>query len=94
MYILTEFLPGGDLFTLLQLRGYFPNNVARFYMAQIILAVEAIHRLGVVCRNLKPENVLLDLHGNVKIADFGFGKLLRPGERFSLHPILQLLILY
>jgi protein kinase A len=55
----------------------FPENQAKFYAAQVVLALEYIHKLGMVYRDIKPENILLDYKGFVKITDFGFCKVLK-----------------
>ena len=65
---------GGELFFHLGKVGRFSEDRARFYAAQIILALEHIHSLDIVYRDLKPENVLLDHRGNVRLTDFGLSK--------------------
>jgi len=52
----------------------FPNPVAKFYAAEVVLALEYLHSLNIIYRDLKPENLLLDRHGHLKITDFGFAK--------------------
>ncbi|RNF11262.1 putative protein kinase A catalytic subunit [Trypanosoma rangeli] len=79
LYLLLEFVAGGELFTHLRKAGKFPNDVAKFYSAEVILAFEYLHSCGIVYRDLKPENLLLDEQGNIKITDFGFAK--RVSER-------------
>lgn len=69
-----EFIPGGELFTHLRKAGKFSNDQTRFYAAQIVMAVQCLHAEGVVYRDLKPENLLLDDEGYLKITDFGFAK--------------------
>jgi serine/threonine protein kinase len=54
--------------------GRFPEERARFYAAQITLALEYVHQMDVIYRDLKPENVLLDQNGNVRLTDFGLSK--------------------
>jgi serum/glucocorticoid-regulated kinase 2 len=68
---LLEYCPGGDLFELLARKKLFNENDTRFYMAQLILGLEAIHNKNIIYRDLKPENILVDSKGNIKIADFG-----------------------
>ncbi|CBH16470.1 protein kinase A catalytic subunit [Trypanosoma equiperdum] len=77
LYLLLEYVVGGELFSHLRKAGKFPNDVAKFYSAEVVLAFEYIHECGIVYRDLKPENVLLDKQGNIKITDFGFAKRVR-----------------
>ncbi len=55
-------------------RQRFPNPVAKFYAAEVTLALDYLHSMNIVYRDLKPENLLLDRHGHLKITDFGFAK--------------------
>jgi len=66
-----EFLPGGDLMTMLMKYDVFSEDVTRFYMAECILAIEAVHNLGYIHRDIKPDNVLIDINGHLKLSDFG-----------------------
>lgn len=72
--MLFEYLPGGELFTFLRNNTKFTSTNARFYAAEIVLALEYLHEKDIVYRDLKPENVLLDEKGHVKLTDFGFAK--------------------
>lgn len=74
LYFVLDYCPGGELFFHLGRAGRFSENQARFYTAQIIMAIEYLHGLGVVYRDLKPENVLLDELGNIALTDFGLSK--------------------
>lgn len=74
LYLLLEYIVGGELFSHLRKAGKFPNDVAKFYSAQVLLAVEYLHSKDIIYRDLKPENLLLDNQGNIKITDFGFAK--------------------
>lgn len=77
LYLVTEYCDGGDLFDYLKKRGRpFKEAEGRRIAGEILLALEYIHSLGVVYRDLKLENVLLDLDGHIRIADFGLSKLL------------------
>lgn len=74
LYLIMEYLPGGDLMTILIKRDILPEPEARFYMAECILAVESVHKLNYIHRDLKPDNILIDKEGHVKLADFGLCK--------------------
>jgi len=74
LYLVLEYLPGGELFTYLEKEGIFLEDSAGFYLAEIILALSHLHRGHVLYRDLKPENILLDAHGHVKLTDFGLCK--------------------
>ena len=65
---------GGELFYLLHLKGRMAESMAKFYFAEILLGLEYIHKQGVAYRDLKPENVLIDIDGHIKLADFGLSK--------------------
>lgn len=74
LFMLLEFVIGGEMFSHLRRAGRFSNEVTRFYAAEIVLALEYLHSLNVVYRDLKPENLLIDNEGHIKITDFGFAK--------------------
>jgi len=71
LYLVMEFLPGGDLMSLLMKYDTLPEESAQFYVAEIALALDSIHQLGFIHRDIKPDNILLDSRGHVKLADFG-----------------------
>ena len=71
LYLIMEFLPGGDLMTMLIRWQVFTEDITRFYMAECVLAIEAIHKLGFIHRDIKPDNILIDSKGHVKLSDFG-----------------------
>lgn len=85
LYLLMEYLPGGDLFQLLVSGpfkgGQFPVDVAQFYAAEVLAALEYIHANDYLYRDLKPENILIDADGHIKLTDFGFCRRLNRGER-------------
>ncbi|GFF50860.1 cAMP-dependent protein kinase type 2 [Aspergillus udagawae] len=74
LYMVMDFVEGGELFSLLRKSQRFPNPVAKFYAAEVTLALEYLHSQQIIYRDLKPENLLLDRHGHLKITDFGFAK--------------------
>ncbi len=71
LYLIMEFLPGGDLMSMLIRFQVFSEDMTRFYMAECILAIEAIHKLGFIHRDIKPDNILIDSKGHIKLTDFG-----------------------
>ena len=75
LYLVMDFCPGGELFFHLHNLGRLAEDLARFYFAEVLLALEYLHANSVIYRDLKPENVLLDIDGHVRIADFGLGKM-------------------
>uniref|UniRef100_A0A5B6ZMB5 non-specific serine/threonine protein kinase n=1 Tax=Davidia involucrata TaxID=16924 RepID=A0A5B6ZMB5_DAVIN len=79
IYIVLEFVTGGDLFDKIVPQGRLSENVARRYFQQLINAVAHCHSKGVYHRDLKPENLLLDSHGNLKVSDFGLSALPKQG---------------
>jgi len=74
MYMLLEFVVGGEVFAHLRRMGKFSNNHTRFYVGQIVLALDYLHSENICYRHLKPENLLLDMDGYIKMTDFGFAK--------------------
>jgi serine/threonine protein kinase len=90
--MLLDYVPGGELFTYLRKLRRFEEPVARFYAAEIVLVLEYLHEQqgGIAYRDLKPENLLLDQEGHIKLVDFGFAKRLgyrednRPVETYTL----------
>ncbi|CAI5439090.1 unnamed protein product [Caenorhabditis angaria] len=74
LYLILDFLRGGDLFTRLSKEVMFTEDDVKFYLAELTLALEHLHSLGIVYRDLKPENILLDSDGHIKVTDFGLSK--------------------
>lgn len=74
LYLVLDYCPGGELFFHLSRYRRFPERVARFYSAELLLAIDHLHKKGIIYRDLKPENVLLDAEGHVKLGDFGLAK--------------------
>lgn len=71
LYLVLDFMGGGDLLTLLMERISLPENVVRFYAAEMILALQQVHALGYIHRDVKPDNFLFTSEGHIRIADFG-----------------------
>ena len=74
LYMVMEYLPGGDLMGLLMKEDTFSEDATRFYISELILAVSSVHALGYIHRDLKPDNVLLDWEGHIKLTDLGLCK--------------------
>lgn len=74
LFMVMDFIEGGELFSLLRRSHRFPEPVAKFYAAEVCLALEYFHSKDIVYRDLKPENILLDRNGHIKITDLGFAK--------------------
>lgn len=74
LYLVLDYCPGGELFFHLSRYRRFPERVARFFSAELLLALGHLHKKGIIYRDLKPENVLLDADGHVKLGDFGLAK--------------------
>ncbi|KAJ7966619.1 Non-specific serine/threonine protein kinase [Quillaja saponaria] len=76
LYLIMEYLPGGDIMTLLMREDILSEDVARFYIAESILAIHSIHQHSYVHRDIKPDNLILDKNGHLKLSDFGLCKAL------------------
>ncbi|KAI1903140.1 hypothetical protein AGOR_G00024140 [Albula goreensis] len=74
LYLILDFLRGGDLFTRLSKEVMFTEEDVKFYLAELALALDHLHSLGIIYRDLKPENILLDEDGHIKLTDFGLSK--------------------
>lgn len=72
LYLILEFVQGGDLMSQLIKEQVFSESGTRFYIAEIISAIDSIHRLGYIHRDIKPDNILIDATGHIKLADLGF----------------------
>lgn len=74
LYLIMEYIPGGDLMGLLILKNFFTEDQTRFFIAEIILSVLSVHKMHYVHRDLKPDNILIDKNGHIKLSDFGLSK--------------------
>lgn len=82
LYFIMEFLPGGDMMTMLIRHEYLPEQWAQFYIAELVVAIDALHRTGIIHRDIKPDNVLFRKNGHICLSDFGLSKcLMQPTDR-------------
>eukprot|EP00047_Mylnosiga_fluctuans_P024559 m.163965 g.163965 ORF g.163965 m.163965 type:complete len:463 (+) comp9881_c2_seq5:116-1504(+) len=91
LYLVMEYMIGGDLSSLLHAFGYFDEAMAAFYLAEMALALRYLHAHGIVHRDIKPDNVLVNARGHVKLSDFGLSRIdyslaLTPEEEFGRTP--------
>jgi len=70
-----EYMPGGDFTNVLEKYGALDETIVRFYIAELIQAVEYLHEINILHRDLKPDNMLLDSNGHMKLADFGLSEV-------------------
>ena len=75
LYLIMEYLPGGDLMNLLIIKDILKEEEAKFYLCEMVLAIEAIHNLDCIHRDIKPDNILIDKYGHIKLSDFGLAKI-------------------
>ncbi|GAU98029.1 hypothetical protein RvY_09232 [Ramazzottius varieornatus] len=81
LYLILDFLRGGDLFSRLSKEVMFTEEDVKFYLAELALALESLHQYGIIYRDLKPENILLDAEGHISLTDFGLSKESVEGEK-------------
>ncbi|KAM5563429.1 hypothetical protein ABKV19_018187 [Rosa sericea] len=82
LYLIMEYLPGGDMMTLLMRKDILTEDEARFYVAETVLAIESIHKHHYIHRDIKPDNLLLDRYGHLRLSDFG---LCKPLDCSTIH---------
>ncbi|BFI05078.1 serine/threonine kinase 38 [Marchantia polymorpha subsp. ruderalis] len=85
LYLIMEYLPGGDMMTLLMRKDTLTEDEARFYVAQSVMAIQSIHKHNYIHRDIKPDNLLLDKDGHMKLSDFGLCKPLDCSSLSTLH---------
>jgi len=78
-----EFMSGGELFHHLRKEGKFTEERTMFYAAEILCGIECLHQHGIMYRDLKPENVMLDADGHIKLTDFGLSKKENQGKTYT-----------
>ncbi|KAL3253103.1 hypothetical protein MRX96_054675 [Rhipicephalus microplus] len=81
LHLILDYVCGGELFTHLFMREHFTESEVRFYIAEIVLALEHLHKLGIIYRDIKLENILLDSEGHIILTDFGLSKEFLPHEK-------------
>ena len=81
LYFITEFMQGGELFFHLRRNSQYKEKSVKFYMSEILLAIDYMHKNNFIYRDLKPENILIDKYGHIKLTDFGLSKLLDEEEQ-------------
>ena len=84
LYMLMDWVPGGELFHYIDVHHSFDEPTARFFAANVVLTMEHLHAKGIVYRDLKPENLVLEASGYLKLADFGFAKHVGSGKAFTI----------
>ncbi|KAL8566854.1 Serine/threonine-protein kinase 38-like [Nucella lapillus] len=89
LYLIMEFLPGGDVMTLLMKKDTLAEEQCQFYTAETIVAIDSIHKLGFIHRDIKPDNLLLDAKGHIKLSDFGLCTGLKKSHRTDYYKDLS-----
>jgi len=84
IYLIMDFIQGGELFFYLRKYTKFPVEVVKFYAAELVLALDYLHQRNIIYRDLKPENILLDKTGHVKLTDLGFARSLKGAMAFTM----------
>ncbi|XP_012157410.1 chromosomal serine/threonine-protein kinase JIL-1 isoform X2 [Ceratitis capitata] len=85
LYLILDYVSGGELFTHLYTAEHFSVPTVRIYIAEVVLALEHLHKLGIIYRDIKLENILLDGQGHIVLADFGLSKIFEPDSDHRAH---------
>eukprot|EP01087_Luapelamoeba_hula_P018259 TRINITY_DN5867_c0_g1_i1.p1 TRINITY_DN5867_c0_g1~~TRINITY_DN5867_c0_g1_i1.p1 ORF type:complete len:453 (-),score=102.36 TRINITY_DN5867_c0_g1_i1:116-1474(-) len=89
LYLIMEYAPGGDMMNMLMKLDIFTEEQTRFYIAETILAIDSMHQLGYIHRDIKPDNLLLDINGHLKLSDLGLCTGLKTKQFSSLYKRLM-----
>merc|ERR1719346_500722 len=89
LYLIMEFLPGGDMMTLLMKKDTLSEECSQFYVMETALAIDYIHKVGFIHRDIKPDNLLLDSRGHIKLSDFGLCTGLKKSHRTEFYKNLS-----
>nr|VZI26160.1 unnamed protein product [Spirometra erinaceieuropaei] len=89
LYLVMEFLPGGDMMTLLMKLDTLTESQTQFYVAETVLAIDSIHKMSFIHRDIKPDNLLLDSKGHLKLSDFGLCTGLKKAHRTDFYKNLS-----
>ena len=87
LFMITEYMPGGEMFYHLHMNDHFSEPRAKFYIAEIVLAIDHLHKNNILYRDLKPENILLDELGHIKLTDFGLSKIMNNIEKDKTYTV-------
>ena len=87
LFMITEYMPGGEMFFHLHNNDHFSEYKSKFYIAEITLAIDHLHKNNILYRDLKPENILLDELGHIKLTDFGLSKIMNNIEKDKTYTI-------
>uniref|UniRef100_A0A1A9V6B3 non-specific serine/threonine protein kinase n=1 Tax=Glossina austeni TaxID=7395 RepID=A0A1A9V6B3_GLOAU len=85
LYLILDFCSGGDLFTCLQNASKFSEDIVKIYIGEMVLGIEHLHKMNIVCRDIKLENIMLDDQGHIILVDFGLSKVLSPDSDYCAH---------
>ena len=87
--MITEYIPDGEMFYHLYINDHFSEYRSKFYIAELVLAIDHLHKINILYRDLKPENILLDELGHIKLTDFGLSKIMNDIEKDKAYTICR-----